>query len=311
MRKTIGLILLGLGAFLLVAGLVSLLWAPDRVERTPLDVDSVTSLEGSGGKVDTTTGEITSQTLKATSVTRSDSNASDGDVVVFTNFSCLVTNDDGNTPDCPEDVNGEPDPRILSVSQDIFATDRRTALAVNSSTYLPEGTPEHDGLINKWPFNPEEKTYPYWDDVISQAVDATYVRAESVDGVDTLVYNVKVEGAPIEVIEGVPGTYDIDRTLWIDARTGSIINMTFTQQRVFGEGAGDLAGLTALDIELAYTEDEVADNVSDAKDAASQLNLITKTIPMVGLIGGAVAVLGGLFLLMRRRGDSAGATHQA
>ena len=46
---------------------------------------------------------------------------------------------------------------------DDFATDRITALAVNDPQYLPADAAPHEGLINKWPFEAEKKTYPYWD----------------------------------------------------------------------------------------------------------------------------------------------------
>ena len=40
---------------------------------------------------------------------------------------------------------------MISVGQpDIFATDRVTGMAVNSSKYLPQGTPKTEGLVNKF-----------------------------------------------------------------------------------------------------------------------------------------------------------------
>ena len=38
-----------------------------------------------------------------------------------------------------------------------------SGLAVNDPKYLPADAEPHEGLVNKWPFEPKKKTYPYWD----------------------------------------------------------------------------------------------------------------------------------------------------
>ncbi len=45
-RKWFGLVLLGLGAFLLVVGTLCVTWAPEVVKKTPLDVNQTTALDG-------------------------------------------------------------------------------------------------------------------------------------------------------------------------------------------------------------------------------------------------------------------------
>ena len=98
MRKIIP-VLFGLGGFLLIAGLVCLLWAPGVVKKTPVDVNSTTHLSGQVEKLNISTGELESNPANATSVTKSDSKASDDEVVVWTNSTCLVIDED-DVPDC-------------------------------------------------------------------------------------------------------------------------------------------------------------------------------------------------------------------
>ncbi len=74
-----------------------LLWAPGVVKKTPLDVNSTTHLSGEAEKLNVATGELESNPVKATSVTKSDSKTSSDTVVAWTNTSCLLIDRD----DCP------------------------------------------------------------------------------------------------------------------------------------------------------------------------------------------------------------------
>ena len=46
--RVLARVLLGLGAFLLIAGMLAVSYAPGVVKKTPLDVDMTTDLRGSG-----------------------------------------------------------------------------------------------------------------------------------------------------------------------------------------------------------------------------------------------------------------------
>ena len=55
-------------------------------------------------------------------------------------------------------------------------------MAVNDSKYLAEGAEEHEGLVNKWPFNAEKKTYPYWDGTLGRATVSAIKDFEKANG---------------------------------------------------------------------------------------------------------------------------------
>ncbi len=183
-------------------------------------------------------------------------------------------------------------PRTITISQDVFATDRSTALAVQSPLE-PAGV-THEGLINKWPFDAAQKTYPYWDGVTQQAVDAEFDRTETILGLETYVYTVQIDEAPIQIAEGVDGTYTDAKEIFVDPVTGSIIRQTEEQQRALANG--DLA----LDLQLAFTSDQVQANVSDAVDNGRSLSVLTSTVPLFGFLLGIPLLLVGLFLLSGR-----------
>jgi hypothetical protein len=295
-RKIGGLVLIGLGAFLLVVGVLAAVWAPDAVKKAPADTDSTTRLSGTAAVVPTGEKDVA---VRAVSVTKSDTKRTDKDVVVYTNYTCLVK-DVPDTPDCGEEGSGpKADPNVISVgTPTVFATDRRTGEALNSSKYLPAGTPATHGLVNKFPFDTQKKTYAFWDDVLQQTVPAQFQGTRDIDGLQTYEFRYVVDQQPAEIADGVKGRYSMEKTMWIDPRTGQIIDQEQHDVRSAG-------GTTLLDVDLSFTDGEVARDVSDAKDNIKSLDLLTKTLPVVGLVGGALCVIAGLALLLtgrRRRG---------
>jgi hypothetical protein len=288
-RKKVGTTLSVLGGFLILVALLGMFYAPGPLMKTPLDVDNTTDLSGVGELG----GESTP--VKAFSVTYTDSEKSDDDVVVWVNSSCLVV-DEGDIDGCVSA--DDPQERLLSATTDNFATDRYTALAVNDPKYLPAEAEEHEGLVNKWPFESEKKTYPYWDNLVGDTVDAVYDRTEEVLGLETYVYKVSISDAPIEITDGVPGTYDDEKEIWVEPVTGAIVDQSDSQVR-YGED-----GEEALALELSFTDEEVEESVDDAEANASKLNLVTKTVPLIGFVVGIpMALIGIALLVMARRNE--------
>ena len=292
MRKIVSWLLMALGGFLLAAAVVASVWAPDQAKRAPLDTDSTTRLSGTAAALPS--GD-TGAAVRAVSVTKADSDVSDDDVVVYASYTCLVL-DVPDTPDCGvPGVDEDADPNLVSAGEpEIFATDRRTGLAVNDSKYLPEGTPETQGLVNKFPFDTEQKAYEFWDGVLGATVTTEFEEVEEVNGLDTYRFRYVVSDAPAEIASGVDGVYSMDKTMWIEPKTGQIID----QEQHDVRGVGDA---TLLDVELSFTDEQVETNVDDANANLSTLKLITQTVPLIGYIGGPLLVLAGVVLLMTGR----------
>ena len=292
MRKGLGIGLTVLGAFLVALAILAQFWAPGQLMKTPLDTDSTTLLDGTA-ELSNGDGGTDEFPVKAFSVTHADSERSDSDVIVFQNSSCLVK-DEGDIDECVSA--DDPQERLISASTDDFATDRRTAEAVDDPKYLPPSAESKEGLVNKWPFEAEKKDYQYWDGYAAAPVDATYEGTETVDGVEVYVYKTLVTDVPIEITDGVQGTYSTDKTLWIEPTTGSIVNQFEQQERL------DEDGNTFLSLDFGFTDEQIADNAKESGDNASSLKLIKDTVPLIGYIVGIPALLIGIALqLMRRR----------
>lgn len=290
MRTRIGYGLAFVGAFLLILAVMAQVYATDKVLRTPLDTDSVTRLEGTAtlGGPD---GEE-SFPVKVASTTKTDSDKSDDDVVVFKNSSCVVR-DEGDVGDCVS--NDDPEKRLLTASTDDFATDRFTAEAVNDPKYLPSAAEPHEGLINKWPFEAEKKDYLYWSGTTGEAVPAVYDRTEDVEGIEAYVYKVDIVDAPIEVADGVPGYYNDSIEIFIEPFTGTIIDQHSSQTRTTSERELVLA------LDVAFTDDQVKKTTDEAKSNSFKLTLVTEIVPLVGYIVGIPLLLIGLALVLLAR----------
>ena len=293
MRTKLAYLVTGLGVFLIVVALLAQTYAPSHLKKTPIDADTVTDLSGSA-ILNGPTGFEEFPVL-AFRTDHSDSKKSDGDVVVFQTSSCVVR-DEGGIDGCVS--NDDPQQRLITASTDTFAADRKTGLAVNNAKYLPAGFLPHAGLNNKWPFDAQKKTYPYWDDTIDKAVPAEFSRTDEIDGTEVYVYSVEIDRAPVDIAEGVPGFYSNSEEVSVEPRTGAIVRDVRKVAQITADDR------PVLNLKLAYTPDEVNESLGDAVDAADMLHMLTVTVPIIGYVGGGLLIVLGLLLLLLGGGGS-------
>jgi len=289
-------VLIGLGVFLVVLGILAVTYAPGALKKTPIDVNTVTQLEGQGARLGSPGEQVV-----AYSLSRVDADASSSDTAVFRADTCVVVGTEPIEPPCPDPAT---DDDVFTVgAPDYFATDRTTAESVEDDA-LPADAVPHEGVVNKWPFDAQQKSYPYWDGVLGRAVEAEFDRTEDVGGIEANVYRVTIEDEPAVISPAtdssaaIEGTYSDLKETFVDPGTGAILDQTDNQQRRLDNG--DLA----VDLNLAFTDDQVAANVEDAKANNASLDVVLKVVPLVGFIGGILAILAGVLLLRRasRRG---------
>jgi hypothetical protein len=287
--KVLARVLIGLGAFLLVLGVLAVAYAPGVVKKTPLDVDTTTVYEGEAAKLDPATGAFDKKPAYAIRVTKADSKKSDDDTVLMAETACAVF-DTGGPQEC---VDGE-DPNLITASLDVFAEDRKSALAVDDKN-LPSDAVPHEGLINKFPFDVEKKTYPFWDGDVGSAVDIEYQGVENLDGLKTYRFQYTVKDVPITIGEGITGTYDNVVTVNVDPKTGSIVKSGQDQQQYLDDGT------PVADVQLTSSDESVKKAVDEAKDNGKSLFVLLTLVPIIGFIGGAICLIVGLLMVARER----------
>lgn len=287
MRRTVGTTLMGLFGFFLVTALAGWFYAPGSTQRTPLNVDTTTHLTGTGTYLGNGPAPV-----KVVNHTVADGKKSDGSVVVFTATTCLVW---ATAPgECADGKSKD----LINASSDLFAADRHTGEAVRQAKYTSAQDP-HTGLINKFPFSASKQNYKFWDGLLGRTVDADFKRLESVNGFSTYRYEVNVPATTAEISDGVSGTYSDDKVMWADPVTGSIINQTEHQVRKLDSGD------TALELDIAYTDAQVAQNIKDAQANGTKLRLVG-ILPNVAIVLAVLSLLGGLALLLGDAGDAVG-----
>jgi hypothetical protein len=285
--RKIGVVLLALGGFLVMTGILTSWYAPSRIEKTPLNVDETIHLSG--------TGTINGKTfpIKIASVYFSDTSRSDSNVISFVNSTCVVK-DVGNAPECVG--NKDPKKRLITAGVDHYATDRVTALSVNDPQYLPPDAVPHDGLENKFPFHVKKISYPIWDNIAGKAYPATYDGTETLNGLETYKFAQTIDAAPIHLAPHVKGLYSNTLEYWVEPVTGSIVKVS--QQPV----QADEKGKPVVSLDFVYTPEQIATSVDKAKKDRDQLNLLEHTVPLVGFIVGIPVLLIGLGLVIRGPG---------
>ena len=160
---------------------------------------------------------------------------------------------------------------------------------MNDEKYVGAAAEPHEGVVNKWPFHPEQKTYTYWDGLLGRGVDATFAGEEEIDGLAVYKYVVTSTDEPAEISKDIAGLYSSTKALWVDKVTGSIIDQNDKQVRRLDSGT------TVLDIDYGFTDETVAANVEDAKASGSQLSLVGMAPLLLGILG-LLALGGGLLL---------------
>jgi hypothetical protein len=281
--------LLLLGAFLITVAVMAQVWVPDRAERVPMNVDSTTYLTGEVDKLNALTGQVEHNPVKVYSLTRVDPKRSDGKVAVWVSTTCANINVD-NPPDCLPGT----DERVISDTIEVFATDRHTGMAVNDPKYV-KGGDQYSGLVNKFPFNTERKDYPVWDGTKGGTAIAKYAATESIGGVKVYRFDTQITDAPISLGPGIDGIYNLTKSVWVEPKTGAIIDQKQRDVRTLANGD------PALDMTIRFTPSTVSNYVKDAKDNIAQLKLTEKTVPLVGYVVGALALVLGLLVLIGRR----------
>jgi hypothetical protein len=311
MRRLLGPLLFGLGAFLLVAGLLIRFYAYPHVALAPIDQNSVTKLEAKGAEIfDTTTLQPITTDLSVQSRTVGDvkaSKARGGNVRVWVGTTS-IRSDDGT---------------VRSRSTERTAFDAVSAKAVNCCGAFDESTEgdrksvKRSGLVFKWPFNTEKKSYQVWDGTLGATATAKFVRESSVRGLKTYEFKLTVprtkvgtQEVPASVV-GEPGTgnveadsmYSTTNDYQIEPLTGAIVTQSLASDNTLAIDGEDR--VTTTKANLVYTPATVDSYVKDFKSKAALLKLVQTTGPIITVVLGLILLA--LGVLLGRRRTEAGA----
>lgn len=274
-RPVLGAVLAGVGALLFVVGGLVRFYVEPTLAVAPIDQNSITSLEAEGATLfDTATLSPITTDLSVKARTVGDVASSEkapGDALVWVSTT-TITSSDGV---------------IRSQSVKRAAFDERTAEAVNccgNFMETEEGVREEvtrSGLMFKFPFYTEKKTYQVWDDRLAQSVKTTYKGTDKVNGNTTYVFENEVPPTVVGT-QDVPGSvlglessdnvtadsyYQNHNTYYVEPVTGAIVNQVTDTKSWFAYGENELVTTEA---QIAYTPEEIKETY-DVLGARPQL----------------------------------------
>jgi hypothetical protein len=309
MRRLLGPILVGIGAFLVVAGLLARFYAYPALAVAPMDQNSVTMLEAKDAKI------LDLSTLREVTTDMSVANRTVGDVKASEEA------DDGTVVWAATTSYRDEIGNIRSRSAERYAFDAHTGEAINCCGGFVEETDgervevKRSGLISKYPFGTEKKDYKFWDDTVGQAVTTEFVKEDDIDGLTVYEFKYEVPLTTVSTREvpasliGESGTdalevevqYETVTQHWVEPTTGVIIDrVSETANTLAYEGE---TKITTSGGTFQYTDQQVEDNVDEYKGKASSLQAVETTVPLVGVVLGLLMILGGVLLSRRNRDE--------
>jgi hypothetical protein len=297
MRRGTGLVLIGIGAFLIVlAPLAKFVVAPSLM-KYPADQYGETKLSAENARY-FSIGDLKVLTgnLDITVTTRGDVAESKAGHVVWDQVT--ATNDV---------TNNKP---LIDLQEFRSAFDNKDGTGVNCCGVNINKQPvQLDGQIFLFPFGVEKKTYKVFSTSTGKAYDTKFVGEETIDGLKVYKFQqtvppttVQTLNAPASVL-GMTQTGDIQvnrvydgvNTFWVEPTTGAPVKEEQQRHEVLKTADG-VERMPAFIGTATFTPQTVADQVKDIKDKVSQLNLITTILPIVSLVLGVVLLAAGFVL---------------
>jgi hypothetical protein len=322
-RKT-GIVLVGLGAFLIVLAPLLRFYAYDRLAVVPLDQETTSVSEGPGATIFDIAQqqEITVDLVSTRNVVgdveaaEAGSEELDQDIAVW---ETLVYTDEPGAQ-----IDQENPPR--SATHDRVAFDRNTGEAVDCCDQYTSSTADADsgdevrdydtpitGQYYKLPFGAEQTTYQFWDGSLKDSTDLVFQDEDEIDGLTVYRYEQVIEPTDVGDIEAPASFFGIDeegevtldriysntRTLWVEPETGVIIRGQ-EDQLVVAEYQGEQVA-TLTDVVIGYNDETIQDNVDTYSSLATALKAVRVWVPIAGLVLGLLLLLGGFALIVRER----------
>ncbi len=325
MRRVFGLVLLGLGIFLLaLAPLIKYVAVP-KLAVAPMNLDPESPSRSSGIAVKLldfeTLTERENVPLTSLRFTKADdvaAAAAGGNTAVYDSFS-RVNDADG---------------LLITAGTERYTFERTNNLLVIPSTCDPAATPVSNtcSVVDEVPLTAENiaddaimplklpffvdktKAYNYYDTTLGKGYPVTFTEETSIDGLTVYMYEATIEPVQIGVVKGAgslvgsteadaPRYYANHRVVWVEPLTGQVVN-GFEDQKQTLRGPDGSDKITIIEGKIGFTDEEVAESVSEAKTNSAKLKLLNSTLPMACLILGLAALTVSLLLLRRRDPDS-------
>ena len=301
----LGLVLTGLGAFLLVSGVLLRYFVAGDVVKFPLNEYQIATLAAPDVTYFSSAQAkpLSGVTMRVTRTTVGDSAAGSDHHAVWNRFSSYI-----------DATNGVPYNAVTQRS----AFDRRSGEAITCcgaaiSSAAGTYTGPQSGQAFTWPIGAGQQTYQVFDTVLRRAVPAGFTGTATIAGIPVNRYTEVVPGAKVGTqklpgqLVGVKGQatvvldefYQTTATYWVDPVTGTILDEEHNEKLTLRSGGQQRLILLKGDFQV--TPASVAAIAAADRPHRSAIVSITTTVPLLLGIAGAVILAAGVLLSVSRR----------
>ena len=317
MKKLVPPLLVALGSFLVVAGLLAKLYAYDRLAVMPVDaqIDSVAATSPDApatyfdiSQLKEVTGGLTNRTKIRGDVAAAEEATEDlgTDAVVWASYACTG----------PSEENCLTDPLPLSGAAEV------TAFAAHGSQVLDwdgnyresdgelDDDPATTSYVYKLPFNVEKRDYTWYNGDLAQPAKVKYDGVTEVNGLRTYAFVQDVAATKVGTVD-LPGslvgsdepsvTGDVYFTghLSMDVEPESGVAMTTTSDMDKWVEVNGKRVLTMIKASFSMTDATVTDNVDTYRPLALGLKALRIWAPIAGLVLGFLLIAAGILISRR------------
>ena len=303
-RRVIGLALVGLGAFLLVAAPLTRTYVAGHLVKFPLNTYVTTTLLGHDVSYFSPklVRPVTGATIQVTDTVKGDAAAGNSSTAVWDEFTYLY--------DLSNHV-------VFSYATRRAAFDRRTGMLVDCCGANIGGNSaiRQTGLSGYvWPIGTQKRTYDVFDTTLLKPMPFRYEGTGTIHGIEayrfveqippTQTGTQQVPGSFVDSTQQtvtLPQIYVAKNTYWVDPRTGGVVDTTQTQSQFLRDTAAGKE-LLLFNGTLAMTPASVATAVGLDSTGRTELDWFEAFGPLAGGLLGLVLLVTGIVLVRLRPG---------
>jgi hypothetical protein len=303
MRRIVGLALVGLGAFLLVAALLTRTYVAGQLVKFPLNTYVKTTLVGKDVSYFSPklVRPVSGATMQVTDTVKGDAAAGNSSTAVWDEFTYLYDRTNHVT---------------FSYTTRRAAFDRRTAVLVDccGANVGGDSTIRQTGLSGYvWPIGSQKQTYDVFDTTLLRPMPFRYAGTGTIHGISVyrFVEHVPPTQSGTQQVPGslvgssqnlvtLPEYYAATNTYWVDPRTGGVLDSNSNSKQYLRTANGQ--DLLLFNGNLVMTPASVSTAVALDATGRTQLAWLEVIGPLIAVLLGGVALVAGI-VLVRRRGD--------
>jgi hypothetical protein len=306
MRRVIGLTLTGLGAFLVVAAVLTRTYVGGQLIKFPLNEYVKTTLLAKNVSYfsPALVRNVTGATIRVTDTVKGDAKAGTSSTTVWNEFTYLY------------DVTNK---KEYAVSTRRAAFNRRTAQLVNCCGANVNGNAaiRQTGVSGYvFPIGTQKQTYHVFDTSLNRPMPFNYAGTGAIDGIPayrfvervspTQAGTQKIPGSLVGMTQSMvtlPVYYAATNTYWVDPETGGVLDTTQNQKQTLQDPTTGTQRLLLFNGNIVMTPQSVRQAVNLDATGRNELRWFQDIGPLIALVVGVLLFIAGIVLVWLKRRD--------